>query len=82
MQGPEGAPRQHKPENTLVKALARAFRWKRMLVSGEFSTIAVLSFQRRHPFGHLAGDARTLAANDLSLPDPVIQGLGRAPDLR
>lgn len=30
----------HKTDNTLVKALARAFRWKRMLESGEFVTIA------------------------------------------
>ena len=29
-----------KADDTLVKALARAFRWKRMLDSGEFSTIA------------------------------------------
>jgi hypothetical protein len=28
---------------TLVKALARAFRWKRMLESGEFTTIAELA---------------------------------------
>ncbi|WBQ12841.1 hypothetical protein L2D00_13450 [Hyphomonadaceae bacterium BL14] len=31
------------PDNTLVKALARAFRWKRMLDSGEFATIAELA---------------------------------------
>ena len=31
-----------KADNTLVKALARAFRWKRMLESGEFATIAEL----------------------------------------
>lgn len=30
-------------ENTLIKALARAFRWKRMLESGEFATIAELA---------------------------------------
>ena len=30
-------------DNTLVKALARAFRWKRMLESGEFATIAELA---------------------------------------
>lgn len=29
--------------STLVKALARAFRWKRMLDSGEFATIAELA---------------------------------------
>ncbi len=43
MQVPVGAPQQRKPDNTLVKALARAFRWKRMLESGEFATIAELA---------------------------------------
>ena len=32
-----------KADNTLVKALARAFRWKRMLESGEFATIFELA---------------------------------------
>ena len=36
----ESAPAQRpRPDNTLVKALARAFRWKRMLDRGEFATI-------------------------------------------
>ena len=43
MQLPEGAAQTRKPDNTLVKALARAFRWKRMLDSGEFTTIADLA---------------------------------------
>ena len=43
MQLPDGASRQRKMDNTLVKALARAFRWKRMLESGEFATIAELA---------------------------------------
>ncbi len=30
-------------DNTLIKALARAFRWKRILESGEFTTIAELA---------------------------------------
>jgi len=30
-------------DDTLVKALARGFRWKRMLESGEFTTIAELA---------------------------------------
>ncbi len=40
---PEGAARPFKPDSPLVKALARAFRWKRMLDSGEFATIAELA---------------------------------------
>lgn len=43
MQLPPGAPAQRKTDNTLIKALARAFRWKRMLDSGEFATIAELA---------------------------------------
>ena len=43
MQLPEGAVRPSKTDNTLVKALARAFRWKRMLETGEFATIGDLA---------------------------------------
>jgi hypothetical protein len=34
-------------DNTVVKALARAFRWKRMLESGEFATIGDLATNER-----------------------------------
>ena len=40
---PEGAAQARKPDNTLVKALARAFRWKRMLETGQFATIGDLA---------------------------------------
>ena len=43
MQLPEGAAQPRRTDSTLVKALARAFRWKRMLESGEFTTIAELA---------------------------------------
>ena len=43
MQLPEGAAQPRQTDSTLVKALARAFRWKRMLESGEFATIAELA---------------------------------------
>lgn len=43
MQLPEGAGQSRRTDNTLVKALARAFRWKRMLEPGEFATIADLA---------------------------------------
>jgi hypothetical protein len=43
MQLPDGASGHSKMDNTLIKALARAFRWKRMLESGEFTTIAELA---------------------------------------
>jgi len=40
---PEGAEQSRRTDSTLVKALARAFRWKRLLGTGEFSTIADLA---------------------------------------
>ena len=43
MQLPVGTTAPRAPDHTLVKALARAFRWKRMLESGEFTTIAELA---------------------------------------
>ena len=43
MRLPDGAAQTRTPDSVLVKALARAFRWKRMLDSGEFATIAELA---------------------------------------
>jgi len=43
MQMPDCAAQPRRTDNTLVKALARAFRWKRMLESGEFATITELA---------------------------------------
>ncbi len=43
MQLPDGVQPDRKADSTLVKALARAFRWKRMLDSGEFTTIKELA---------------------------------------
>lgn len=40
---PEGATQPGRTDNTLVKALARSFRWKRRLESREFATIAELA---------------------------------------
>lgn len=40
---PDGVRPDRKADSTLVKALARAFRWKRMLESGEFATISELA---------------------------------------
>ena len=45
IQLPPGAPAPHRADNTLVKALARAFRWKRMLETGEFAAINELAEQ-------------------------------------
>ena len=43
MRLPDGAAQPSRTDNTLIKALARAFRWKRMLDTGEFATIAELA---------------------------------------
>ena len=43
MQLPHVVRPDRRTDNTLVKALARAFRWKRMLESGEFATITELA---------------------------------------
>lgn len=43
MQMPKGAKLSRRTDSALIKALARAFRWKRMLESGEFATIAELA---------------------------------------
>jgi len=43
MQLPDGVPQRRKADNALIKALARGSRWKRMLESGEFTTIAELA---------------------------------------
>ena len=43
MQLPPGAPALSTKDDSLVKALARAFRWKRMLESGAFTTLTELA---------------------------------------
>lgn len=54
MQLPEGAAQSRRIDNTLIKALARAFRWKRMLDSGEFATIAELAEKEGIAFTYMA----------------------------
>lgn len=43
MQLPVGTTQPRRTDSSLVKALARAFRWKSMLDSGNFATIAELA---------------------------------------
>lgn len=45
MQRPSGSQPRTNPDGTLIKALARAFRWKRMLDNGDFATVADLAAQ-------------------------------------
>lgn len=76
MRLPEGAARPRRADNSLVKALARAFRWKRMLESGEFSSISELAEKEGIAFTYMARLMR------LSLLSPDIVGAimeGRQP---
>ncbi|MBK5933335.1 hypothetical protein C8N32_101292 [Rhodovulum imhoffii] len=66
MQMPECATHSQRTDNTLVKALARAFRWKRMLESGEYATIAELAEREAIAFTYMARVLRlTLLAPDI-----------------
>ena len=47
MQVPADTRTRRHPDDALIKALARAFRWKQMLESGEFTTIAELAERER-----------------------------------
>lgn len=63
---PDGAAEPRRADNTLVKALARAFRWKRMLETGKFSTIAELSEHERMAPSYMTRVLRlTLLAPDI-----------------
>lgn len=63
---PADVPTQRRPDDALVKALARAFRWKRMLDSGEFATIAELAACEKITLSYLTRVLRlTLLAPDL-----------------
>lgn len=53
-------------DNTLVKALARAFRWKRLLESGRFGSLAELAEAERINTSYLSRVLRlTLLAPDI-----------------
>lgn len=45
MQRPSDTQARGRPDDTLIKALARAFRWKSMLDNGDFATVADLAAQ-------------------------------------
>jgi hypothetical protein len=67
MQMPDGASSRRKMDNTLIKALARAFRWKRMLESGEFTTTKELAAYEKIGHSYLTRVLRmTLLAPDIA----------------
>ena len=66
MQLPEGATQSRHPDSTLIKAVARAFRWKRMLESGEFASISELAEREGSAFTYMARVLRlSLLAPDI-----------------
>jgi hypothetical protein len=80
IQLPAGAPRQCKPDSTLVKALACAFRWKRMLESGEFDTITDLAAHEKIAPSYMTRIMRlTLLAP--KMVEAILDGRGETPSL-
>ena len=73
MQMPDRVRPERMPDNTLVKALARAFRWKRMLDSGKFATIAELAEREGIAAPYLT---RTMRLSHLSpdLVESILEG--------
>jgi hypothetical protein len=66
MQLPPDATSGRRTDNTLIKGLARAFRWKRMLESGEFATLNELAEQEGIAPSYLTRVLRlTLLAPDI-----------------
>lgn len=53
IQLPANMPKRRQSDSTIVKALARAFRWKRMLETGEFNTIAELAAREKIAFSYM-----------------------------
>lgn len=73
MHMPKGSAKPRRTDCSLVKALARAFRWKRMLESGEFATIAELAERERIAPSYMTRVLRlTLLAPDIV--DAILDG--------
>ena len=70
---PIGRPVPRNVDDTLVKALARAFRWKRMLESGEFGTISDLAQRERIAAPYLARVMR-LSSLAPDIVDAILNG--------
>ena len=70
---PPAATARRNMDDTLVKALARAFRWKRMLDSGEFSTIGELAQRERIAAPYLARVMR-LSSLAPDIVDAILNG--------
>jgi hypothetical protein len=63
---PEGAAQLRRTDSTLIKALARAYRWKRLLDAGSFVTIEEIAAHERISASYLTRVMRlTLLAPDI-----------------
>jgi hypothetical protein len=63
---PEGAAQLQRTDSTLIKALARAYRWKRLLDAGSFATIEEIAAHERISASYLTRVMRlTLLAPDI-----------------
>ena len=71
----ESAPRA-RFDNTMIKAIARAFRWQRLLDSGEFATIADLAAHE-----HIAAPYLTRLLRLTQLSPEIVEAIleGRQP---
>ena len=70
---PPGAREPRHADDSLIKALARAFRWKRMLETGEFSTITELAQRERIAAPYLTRTMR-LAQLAPDLVEAILDG--------
>jgi hypothetical protein len=70
---PESSNAQRRPDNTLLKSVARAFRWKRLLDDGKFATAAELATHERISPSYVTRIMRlTLLAPDII--DAILNG--------
>lgn len=69
MHFPEGITPPRRPDDALLKALARAFRWKRMIGTGRYATITDLAAQ----VGIAPSYLTRVLASRCSLPTSRIQ---------
>lgn len=63
---PEAEARRPRADNTVIKALARAFRWKRMMETGGYATVTELADKEKIAMTYLTRVLRmTLLAPDI-----------------
>jgi hypothetical protein len=67
------APQPTRPDSTLVKALARAFRWRQMLERGRFGTITELAAAEKINESYVSRVLR-LTLLDPSIVEAILDG--------